>query len=211
MRLGHRTSQWRDAADGRRDQCRTQRGHDSDGRLGIAAGTDLERYQQVTDRSLAAVAAGNPTRARRLEEQVVEPVAEELAEKLEDGAQDEQEQAAASVAAQRELGRTQLVAVPIVFTLGLGLLTGCWALLVGYACRLRAVGPRAGSAQPRRLALLEELRRALDQHQLLLHYQPRSPPTPASSWAWRRWSAGSTPSTTWSHPMSTSLWPNAPG
>ena len=46
----------------------------------------------------------------------MEPVAEELAEQLEDGAQDEQEPAAGNVAAQRRLGRTQLVAIPIVFT-----------------------------------------------------------------------------------------------
>ena len=64
-------------------------------------------------------------------------MAVELAEELEDGAEDELEQAAASVAAQRQLGRTQLVAVPIVFTLGLGLLTGCWALLVGYQRRIK--------------------------------------------------------------------------
>jgi diguanylate cyclase len=100
-------------------------------------GTELERYQRAADRSLAAVAAGDPTRARRIEAQEVEPVAAELAEELEDGAQDEQEQAAASVAAQRQLGRTQLVAVPIVSTLGLGLLTGCWALLVGYQRRIK--------------------------------------------------------------------------
>jgi diguanylate cyclase len=100
-------------------------------------GSDLERYQQAADRSLAAVAAAKPGRARRIEAQAVEPAAEELAEELEDGAQDEKEQAAASVAAQHQLGRTQLVAIPVVFTLGLGLLIGCWALLVGYQRRIK--------------------------------------------------------------------------
>jgi GGDEF domain-containing protein len=108
-----------------------------DVRFAQQVGVDLERYRQATDRSLATVTAGDTTRGRRLEEQVVEPAAEELAEELEDGAQDEQEQAAASVAAQRQLGRTLLVAVPLVFTLGLGLLAGCWALLVGYQRRIK--------------------------------------------------------------------------
>jgi diguanylate cyclase (GGDEF)-like protein len=106
-------------------------------RFAQQVGTDLERYEQATDRSLAAVDAGNPGRAHRIEEQTVEPVAAELAAELEDGAKDEQERAAASVAAQRQLGRTQLVAVPIVFSLGLGLLIGCWALLVGYQRRIK--------------------------------------------------------------------------
>jgi diguanylate cyclase (GGDEF)-like protein len=108
-----------------------------DVRFAQQVGTDLERYEQAIDRSLAAVAAGNPSRVHRLEEQAVEPAAAELAEGLEDGAHDEQEQAAASVAAQRQLGRTQLVAVPVVFTLGVGLLVGCWALLVGYQRRIK--------------------------------------------------------------------------
>jgi len=67
----------------------------------------------------------------------VEPAAAELAEELEDGAQDEQEQTEASAAAQRQLGRTLLVAVPVVFSLGMGLLLGCWALLVGYQRRIK--------------------------------------------------------------------------
>ena len=108
-----------------------------DVRFAQQVSADLERYQQATDRSLAAAAAGNSTGARRIEAQAVEPAAEELAEELADGAQDEQEQTEASAAAQRRLGRTQLVAVPIVFALGLGLLLGCWALLVGYQRRIK--------------------------------------------------------------------------
>ncbi|HKP99913.1 MAG TPA: Tar ligand binding domain-containing protein [Actinomycetes bacterium] len=95
-----------------------------DVRFALQVGTDLERYRQATSQLLAAVAAGRPTRAHRLEVQVVEPAAAELAEGLEDGAQDEQEQAARSVAAQQQLGRAQLQAVPVVFTLGLGMLLG---------------------------------------------------------------------------------------
>ena len=100
-------------------------------------GIDLERYRQATGRLLAAIAAGNRTDLARIEAREVDPAVDELAEGLEDGAQDEREQAAASVAAQQQLGRAQLLAVPVVFTLGLGLLMGCWALLVGYQRRIK--------------------------------------------------------------------------
>jgi CHASE3 domain sensor protein len=59
----------------------------------------------------------------------VEPALAALADLLAEAAQDEQEQVEASVAAQRQLGRTLVVAVPVVFTVGLGLLIGCWLLL----------------------------------------------------------------------------------
>jgi diguanylate cyclase (GGDEF)-like protein len=108
-----------------------------DVRFAQRVGIDLERYRQATSRLLAAVAAGNRTDLARIEAREVDPAVTELAEELEDGAQDEREQAAASVAAQLQLGRAQLVAVPVVFTLGLGLLMGCWALLVGYQRRIK--------------------------------------------------------------------------
>jgi len=57
-----------------------------DVRFAQQVGTAWERYQEVTSRSLAAVAVGDTARAHRLEEQVVEPAAAELAEELEDGA-----------------------------------------------------------------------------------------------------------------------------
>jgi diguanylate cyclase (GGDEF)-like protein len=53
--------------------------------------------------------------------------------------------------------------------------------------------PRQDQHSPRRLALLGELRRAIE------------------CWGWRRWCAGSTPSTACSHPASSSPWPNGPG
>jgi diguanylate cyclase (GGDEF)-like protein len=96
------------------------------------ARTALERYLEETSRLLAAVAAGNGARVRALEARAVEPALAELADQLDEGAQDEREQVEASVAAQRQLGRTLVVAVPVVFTVGLGLLVGSWALLVGY-------------------------------------------------------------------------------
>jgi diguanylate cyclase len=60
-----------------------------------------------------------------------------LADQLDEGARDEHDQVEAGVAAQRRLGRTLVVAVPVVFTVGLGLLIGCWALLVGYQRRIK--------------------------------------------------------------------------
>jgi diguanylate cyclase (GGDEF)-like protein len=114
-----------------------QRADPDDVRFAQQVDTELERYQQATNRLLAAVAAGDRSDAARIEAREVEPAATELAEDLEDGAQDEQEQTEASVAAQQQLGNQQLVAVPVVFTLGLGLLAGCWALLVSYQRRIK--------------------------------------------------------------------------
>jgi diguanylate cyclase (GGDEF)-like protein len=98
--------------------------------------SELVRYQQATGRLLAAVAVGNTTRVDSIEAREVEPALAALADELEEGAQDEQEQLEASVAAQRELGRTLVVAVPVVFSVGLGLLIGCWVLLVSYQRRI---------------------------------------------------------------------------
>ena len=100
-------------------------------------GTELERYQVATARQLAAVAAGDTAGVRAVEVREVEPSFVELAEELAEGAQDEQEQVEASVAAQRRLGSTLLVGVPVVFTVGLGLLIGCWLLLLSYQRRIK--------------------------------------------------------------------------
>jgi diguanylate cyclase len=115
----------------------TQHADPDDVSFAQQVGTDLARYQQATGRLLAAVAAGNTARAHRIEEREVEPALAALADRLEDGTQDEQEQLEASVAAQRQLGRTLVMAIPVVFTLGLGLLIGCWVLLVSYQRRIK--------------------------------------------------------------------------
>ena len=97
--------------------------------------TSHERYQQATGRLLAAVAAGDTVRARALEAREVEPAHAALADQLAEGADDEQAQVAESLAALRQLGETLVVAAPVVFTVGLGLLVGCWLLLLGYQQR----------------------------------------------------------------------------
>jgi diguanylate cyclase (GGDEF)-like protein len=97
--------------------------------------TSHERYQQATGRLLAAVAAGDIVRARALEAREVEPAHAALADQLAEGADDEQAQVAESLAALRQLGETLVVAAPVVFTVGLGLLVGCWLLLLGYQQR----------------------------------------------------------------------------
>ncbi|HZA80791.1 MAG TPA: EAL domain-containing protein [Actinomycetes bacterium] len=91
-----------------------------------------QRYVTATSRLLAAVAAGDEAEASAIEAREVEPAFAEVAERLADGARDEQEQVTQSLAALQELGETLVVAVPVVFAAGLGLLVGCWALLVGY-------------------------------------------------------------------------------
>jgi GGDEF domain-containing protein len=99
--------------------------------------TGLARYLEATRRLLAAAATGDTARVHSLEAREVEPALAQLADQLDEGAQDEQDQLEASVAAQRRLGRTLVVAVPVVFTVGLGLLIGCWITLVGYQRRIK--------------------------------------------------------------------------
>ena len=100
-------------------------------------GTELEQYQEAISRQLAAVAVGDTAGVGAVEVREVEPSFVELVEQLAAGAQDEQEQVEASVAAQRQLGSTLLVAVPVVFTVGLGLLIGCWLVLLSYQRRIK--------------------------------------------------------------------------
>ena len=98
---------------------------------------ELEQYQEATARLLAAVAVDDTGRVEAIEVREVEPLYVALAEQLDEGAQDEQEQVRASVGAQRQLGGTLVLAVPVVFTVGLGLLAGCWLLLLGYQRRIK--------------------------------------------------------------------------
>jgi diguanylate cyclase len=99
--------------------------------------TDLAQYREATGRLLAAVAAGDSARVHALDVGEVDPVFAALADQLAEGAHDEQDQLKASVAAQRQLGRALVLAVPVVFTVGLGLLVGCWLLLVSYQRRIK--------------------------------------------------------------------------
>jgi diguanylate cyclase (GGDEF)-like protein len=96
-----------------------------------------ERYQKATGRLLAAVAADDGAQLRAIDAREVEPALSALADQLAEGAQDEQEQVAASLAALRGLGETLVVATPVAFTVGLGLLIGCWLLLLGYQRRIK--------------------------------------------------------------------------
>ena len=100
-------------------------------------GTGLARYLEATRRLLVVAAAGDTARVRLLDARELEPAFAALTEQLDEGAQDEQDQLATSVAAQRGLGRTLVVVVPVVFTVGLGLLIGCWVTLVGYQRRIK--------------------------------------------------------------------------
>jgi predicted signal transduction protein with EAL and GGDEF domain len=55
--------------------------------------------------------------------------------------------------------------------------------------------PGQNQHSPRRLTLLGELRRAIESQQLVLHYQPKVDAHTGRVLGWRRWCAGSTPST----------------
>jgi diguanylate cyclase len=98
---------------------------------------NFERYLEAAGRLLAAVAAGDAARARTVGARELEPSYEALANQLSEGVQHEQNQVAASLAALRRLGDTLVVATPAAFTVGVGLLLGCWLLLVGYQRRIK--------------------------------------------------------------------------
>ena len=114
-----------------------QRADPDDVTFARQVGEELAQYQEATARLLAAVAVEDTARVETIDVREVEPLYVELAEQLDEGAQDEQEQVQASIGAQRQLGRTLVVAVPVVFTVGLGLLAGCWLLLLGYQRRIK--------------------------------------------------------------------------
>jgi diguanylate cyclase (GGDEF)-like protein len=71
--------------------------------------------------------------------------------------------------------------------------------------------PTLDQHSPRRLALLGQLRRAIETEQLVLHYQPKVDAHTRQVLGSRRWCAGSTPSTAWSHRATSSPWPSGPG
>ncbi len=64
----------------------------------------------------------------------------------------------------------------------------------------KAWEPALTSTVARRLALLDQLRRAVDEGELVLHYQPISASSTTASSAPRRCCAGTIPATGWSRP-----------
>jgi hypothetical protein len=114
-----------------------QRADPTDAAFARQVAISFERYRTAIGRLLAAGATGDAARLSAIEAREVQPSFAALADKLAEGARDEGEQVAASLAALRGLGETLVVAAPVAFTVGLGLLIGCWLLLVGYQHRIK--------------------------------------------------------------------------
>jgi len=93
---------------------------------------DHRRYLQAVQRLFAAVDAGDQRRVLAIEAEESGPLFDTIEAQVELGATDERDETLAGLAALR---RHVVVATPLIFSTGLGLLALFWAVVVGYQRR----------------------------------------------------------------------------
>jgi diguanylate cyclase (GGDEF)-like protein len=112
-----------------------ERGSQEDRMLRDRLEADHARYLDAIGRMFAAVDAGDATRVLAIDNDQVDPLFSAIEERVDAAADAHHQQALDSLAALRRTETFVVVATPIAFTAGLGLLGVFWAIVVGYQRR----------------------------------------------------------------------------
>jgi diguanylate cyclase len=109
-----------------------ERGSREDRMLSDRLDADHARYLDAIGRMFAAVDAGDTTRVLAIDNDQVDPLFSAIEERVDAAADAHHQQALDSLHALRRTETLVVVATPIAFTAGLGLLGVFWAIVVGY-------------------------------------------------------------------------------
>jgi len=112
-----------------------QRGDNSDRTLVARIFADHARFLSATERLFAAVDAGDTRRVLAIDGRETEPVFDAIETRVNAAADAHHEASLTGLRALRRTETTVLVATPIAFAAGLGLLGVFWAIVVGYQRR----------------------------------------------------------------------------
>jgi diguanylate cyclase (GGDEF)-like protein len=112
-----------------------QRGDQEDQALAAQVEADHGRFLDATERLFAAVDAGDIKRVLAIDGGETEPVFDAIEARVNAAADARHEAALAGLRALRRTEATVLVATPVAFAAGLGLLGAFWAIMVGYQRR----------------------------------------------------------------------------
>jgi diguanylate cyclase (GGDEF)-like protein len=111
------------------------RGDTSDRALVERVQAEHVRYLDAIGRMFAAIDAGDSKRALAIDEEEEDPLFEAIEAQVAAAADAHREQALAGLGALRRTEATVLVATPVAFAAGLGLLGVFWVIVVGYQRR----------------------------------------------------------------------------
>ena len=113
----------------------SERGGRQDRVLEERLGADHARYLDAIGRMFAAVDAGDTTRVLAIDNDQVDPLFSAIEERVNAAADAHHAQALAGLAALRHTETFVVMATPVAFAAGLGLLGVFWAIVVGYQRR----------------------------------------------------------------------------